>query len=251
MTLQPRVAVRWQPIADDDTRVAVRQLAVLLATSDQSMVTAVTFAATPVSVLTASSVPVGGVVALSLAFATQSANKLFAGPASGTAAVPAFRTVAASEVGALSALTLQVKNTFPAGPVTGANAAPTWRVLDKADLPAETARLDIANALNGDQTATGGNFIAATAGKGMRIKEGSNARSGQSVLVAGTVTVANTSITANSRVQLTRAIGGGTRGLLEVGTVVNGTSFVINSVDSTGTPVADTSTINWLIVEAL
>ena len=47
-----------------------------------------------------------------------------------------------------------------------------------------------------------------TAGGGLAVKEGSNARSGVSTLVAGTVTVANTSVTATTRIQLTaQALG--------------------------------------------
>lgn len=67
--------------------------------------------------------------------------------------------------------------------------------------------------------------------------------SGTAVLVAGTVTVATTAILATDVVQLTRQVTGGTVGHLTVGTIVAGTSFVINS--SSGT---DTSTVGWTIV---
>ncbi|MEK9725093.1 MAG: hypothetical protein VW405_16645, partial [Rhodospirillaceae bacterium] len=95
----------------------------------------------------------------------------------------------------------------------------------------------------------GGDVSIGVAGKGLKIKEGSNARMGRATLVGGTVTVNNTSVTASTRIFLTRAVGGGTRGMLEVGTVTAATSFVINSVDSTGTPVADTSQVDWILVE--
>jgi hypothetical protein len=42
-----------------------------------------------------------------------------------------------------------------------------------------------------------------TAGKGLEVAEGANAKQGVATLVAGTVTVANTSVTANSRIFLT------------------------------------------------
>lgn len=71
---------------------------------------------------------------------------------------------------------------------------------------------------------------------------------GNAVLVGGTVTVTNTHVTADARVVLTRKTGGGVRGLLQLGTVVAGTSFVINSVDSAGALLADTSTIAWVIL---
>lgn len=87
-----------------------------------------------------------------------------------------------------------------------------------------------------------------SAGKGIKIAEGSNARMGSATLVAGTVTVSNTSITANTRVFL--SING-------VGVLANlgvpyedtpsrvaGTSFSLKSSN-----VLDTSTITWLLVE--
>jgi len=67
---------------------------------------------------------------------------------------------------------------------------------------------------------------------------------GRSVLVAGTVTVSTTAVTATSDFQLTRCVTGGTVGHLSVGTVTAGTSFVINS--SSGT---DTSTVCWLVYD--
>lgn len=85
-----------------------------------------------------------------------------------------------------------------------------------------------------------------TAGTGVQIKDGANCKMGQSVMVGGTVTVANTSVTANSRIFLSVAVAGGVQGVLSVGTVTAGTSFVINS--SAGT---DTSTVNWLLIEKL
>lgn len=84
------------------------------------------------------------------------------------------------------------------------------------------------------------------AGKGLRVKEGSNAKQGTATLVGGTVTVANTSVTANSRIFLT---------VQSLGTVaapkavaVTGrtpaTSFVITSADAT-----DTSVVAFFIME--
>lgn len=93
-----------------------------------------------------------------------------------------------------------------------------------------------------------GNLRVLTAGQGVAIKEGANAKMGVATLVAGTVTVANTSVTANSRIHLT---------IQSLGTVadpkpiavtakVNGTSFTIRSADAT-----DTSVVAWEILEAL
>ena len=84
----------------------------------------------------------------------------------------------------------------------------------------------------------------ATAGRGPQVAEGSNAKMGASTLVAGTVTVANTSVTANSRIFLTCQTPGGTPGFLRVSARVAGTSFTILSSSNT-----DTSVVGWLIFE--
>jgi len=84
----------------------------------------------------------------------------------------------------------------------------------------------------------------ATAGRGLRVKEGSNAKMGTSALTAGAATVSNTSVTANSRILLTSNADGGTPGWLRVSARSAGTSFTITS--SSGT---DTSTVAWLILE--
>lgn len=66
---------------------------------------------------------------------------------------------------------------------------------------------------------------------------------GSAVLVAGTKTVSTTAIKAGDKVILTRLVTGGTVGHLSVGTIVDATSFVINSDSAT-----ETSTIAWAIV---
>lgn len=91
---------------------------------------------------------------------------------------------------------------------------------------------------------TSGELQLVRAGQGVSIKEGANCRMGQATLVAGTVTVSTTAVTANSRIFLTCAVVGGTQGILSVGTITAGVSFVINS-----NSVIDTSTVNWLIFE--
>jgi imidazolonepropionase-like amidohydrolase len=82
------------------------------------------------------------------------------------------------------------------------------------------------------------------AGQGLRVAEGANAKQGTAVLVAGTVTVADTAVTANSRIFLTSQLDGGTPGFVRVSARVNGTSFTILS--SSGT---DTSTIAYEMFE--
>lgn len=83
-----------------------------------------------------------------------------------------------------------------------------------------------------------------TAGRGLMIAEGSNAKMGTATLVAGTVTVATTAVTANSRVFLTAQTLGGTAGFLRVSARTAGTSFAITSSSN-----IDTSTVAWLLME--
>ena len=66
---------------------------------------------------------------------------------------------------------------------------------------------------------------------------------GSAVLIGGTITVAQTSITVNSLIFLSRTITGGTEGHLS-STLTAGVDFTINSSDG-----ADTSTVAWLILE--
>lgn len=91
-----------------------------------------------------------------------------------------------------------------------------------------------------------GFLIAGTAGYGLKIKEGTNAKMGTATLIAGTVTVANTSVTANSRIFVEINVPGGTLGTVYVNNIVASTSF-----DIVSTSVLDTSTVAWLIVEAV
>lgn len=92
---------------------------------------------------------------------------------------------------------------------------------------------------------TEGDLQCDVAGGGINIKEGTNATMGVATLVAGTVTVSTTAVTANSRIFLTTE--GGT--LTNVGseyieTRTAGTSFVIKSTNA-----LDASNVAWLIVE--
>lgn len=83
-----------------------------------------------------------------------------------------------------------------------------------------------------------------SAGRGLRVAEGSNAKQGTATLAAGTVTVANTSVTANSRIFLTAQNSGAAPGALRVSARTAGTSFTITSTSGT-----DTSLVAWEIFE--
>jgi hypothetical protein len=91
-----------------------------------------------------------------------------------------------------------------------------------------------------------GNVSAGTAGKGFKVKEGSNAKMGIATLVAGTVVVSTTAVGTNSRIFLTHQTLGTIT--VPVGIAVSartaGTSFTILSGNLT-----DTSTVAWMIVD--
>lgn len=104
----------------------------------------------------------------------------------------------------------------------------------------------------GDLTLTNGSIALGTAGNGISIKSGANARIGQATLVAGTLAVANTSVTANTRVFLTRSSVNASVALGVLEAVVNaGVGFTINSYDlAAGLETDDVSIIDWLLVES-
>lgn len=88
-------------------------------------------------------------------------------------------------------------------------------------------------------------IVIALAGKGLKIKEGTNARMGTATLVAGTVTVANTSVSNNTRIFVGQHTPGGTVGAPFVSSVTAGTGFTIKSTSST-----DTSVVSYVLFEA-
>lgn len=105
-------------------------------------------------------------------------------------------------------------------------------------------------------TATNGNISMGTAGNGLRVKEGANARMGQATLIAGSKVVANTSVAATTRIFLTRSSinGSAAIGSLSAGTITPGVSFVIDALNTAapaGVIAADVSIVNWFLVEAL
>lgn len=82
-----------------------------------------------------------------------------------------------------------------------------------------------------------------TAGKGLMVKEGANCKQGTATLAAGTVVVANTSVTASSRIVLTAQDNNST-GALRVSARTAGTSFTITSSNA-----ADTGVVAYEIFE--
>jgi hypothetical protein len=94
------------------------------------------------------------------------------------------------------------------------------------------------------QLKPGGSLSLDTAGAGLQLREGSNAKMGTVALVAGSAVVANTSVTATSRIFLTSQADGGAPGWLRVSARTAGTSFTITSSSAT-----DTSTVAYMIVD--
>jgi len=113
----------------------------------------------------------------------------------------------------------------------------------------------------GDIKATNGNLVLGTAGNKVNhtsvatvAAAGANSI-GSVVLVGGTEVVATTAVTTNSLIKIWRqtvgATGAAALGDLSVGTIINGTSFVINAwqpANATALQASDVSVIGWEIV---
>lgn len=108
-------------------------------------------------------------------------------------------------------------------------------------------------------TATNGNFVFGTAGNKIITPAAANTATaganafGTVTLIAGTITVTTTAVTASSIILLTRqSVGASTAlGALTVGTITPGVSFVISAdtLATPGTPLAaDLSVVGWQII---
>lgn len=185
------------------------------------------FTATPAAVLDTTSGGFKFLTALSLALGltiqgnissqpTASTNTVFSSNVNGSASFDSFR--------------LTGDGTINAGAGTTARDT-TW------------GRLGVALFGSSDS-----DIVANLVGKGFRIKEGTNARMGTATLVAGAVTVSNTSVTANTRVVLavkTPSATAANNGALFVYSLTIGTGFVIHSTNA-----SDTSVVGYVLFEA-
>lgn len=138
--------------------------------------------------------------------------------------------------------------------ISNSNNLGTSNALTLTQAGALTATTSITATL-GAITATNGNLVLGTAGNKLSIATGVNASVGTATLVGGTATVSTTAVTASSVILLTRqsigATGAAALGQLTVGTVVAGTSFVINAVqaaDATALQASDVSVIGYQII---
>lgn len=66
---------------------------------------------------------------------------------------------------------------------------------------------------------------------------------GEATLVGGTVIVNCANVKSGSKIFLSRKTALGTLGFLTFGSIVDSTSFVINSVN-----ILDTSVVHWMVV---
>lgn len=113
----------------------------------------------------------------------------------------------------------------------------------------------------GNITATNGNFVKGTAGNkdvytsvATTTTAGANS-AGTVTLVGGTATVSTTAVTASSKIRWARqsigATGAAALGMISIGTITAGASFVINAVqaaNATALQASDVSVIWWEIV---
>lgn len=98
--------------------------------------------------------------------------------------------------------------------------------------------------LSSAQLSTFSGAVDIAVAKPLNFKSGTNTRAGNAVLVAGTVTVSNTTCTANTIVILTRKTSGGTIGTAITYTVSAGSGFTITSDN-----ILDTSTFSYMLIE--
>lgn len=114
--------------------------------------------------------------------------------------------------------------------------------------PNSTTTSEIARVLSTSVSTTG--LAVTNLGSGFLIKEGTNARMGVATLVSfliviSSVTIPNTTVTANTRIFLTnQAPSGLAIGDIHVSALIPGVSFTVSSL-----AIGDTSQFAWLLVE--
>lgn len=181
-------------------------------------------------------------------FAT--AAEISAGTATNVAVTPAQLNSVSTGANFASPPALGFGSTTPR-PVHGTTIDSTTTIIAGTSL---TATL-------GNITATNGNFVKNTAGNkdvytslATTTAAGANS-AGTVTLVSGTATIATTSVTASSKIRIYRqsigSTGAAALGILSIGTITAGTSFVINAVQAANATLnqsTDVSVIFWEIV---
>lgn len=166
-----------------------------------------------------------------------------------------------------SAGNFNLKGTANQITVTGTSATETWSLPSALTVPGSlTSTTTITSgttltATLGSITATNGNFVFGTSGNktiyshvATTTTAGANS-AGSVTLVGGTATIATTAVDSTSLIRLTRqgvgSTGAAALGILAVGTITTGTSFIINAwstADATSLAATDVSVIFWEIV---
>jgi len=163
-----------------------------------------------------------------------------------------------SIVGTSGTLTFNVNFAAPPALGSGTPAAVTGTTVTSTGLMTAGTGL---TATTGAITATNGNFVKGTAGNkdvyssvASTTTAGANS-AGTVTLVGGTATISTTAVTASSLIRIYRqgigATGAAALGILSIGTITAGASFVINSVqaaDATALQASDVSVVFWEIV---
>jgi len=165
---------------------------------------------------------------------------------SGSVVLSTSPTLVTPVIGAATGTSLSVSGQLTSTVATGTAPLVVTSTTNVANLNASSlngATFSSPGAI-GNTTASTGDFTNLSATK-LNIATGANASIGTATLVAGTVTVNTTAVATGSIIMVSINTPGGTAGFVSVPSaiIVNGTSFVINSSD-----IADTSTINWWIV---
>lgn len=128
--------------------------------------------------------------------------------------------------------------------LTGIDFVSNGNIAGTLTLAWGTSTTGAVNAKSG--VVSNGNVNLQTAGNKLLIASGANASVGISAaMTAGTITINTTAVTTSSLIFLSVNTPGGTQGVLSApsASIVNGTSFVINSSSNT-----DTSTVNWWLI---
>jgi hypothetical protein len=146
-------------------------------------------------------------------------------------------TFAVSGLGALPATKGNVA--MPAGGMVIGNYY--WGMVELGGTSFRISPYDAAS-VNGGQINGALDFVVA--GQGLKVSEAANGKQGVAALVAGTVVVANTSITANSRILLSPQETGLLTGIVRVSARTAGVSFTLLS-----TIITDTAVIAYEIFE--
>jgi hypothetical protein len=122
------------------------------------------------SIFSVSGSPVTSSGTLTFSLNTQASNLVWAGPSSGSAATPSFRSLVAADIPSLpyiSSTSTQNANTFLSGPSSGAAASPTFRTMVLADLPSIAA-----STLLGNPSASSSTPTTITIGSGLSLSTG-------------------------------------------------------------------------------